>query len=171
MMINWEKSFLHARPTGSIGQNRRYNRTNLKLVGVVRGLPLRAPSDDNGHRLNHPRRRDSVARDLLWHHHDPKRLNSSPMCAKISSIFGGHLPHRLLALEILEHNVGPSSPQDILQFPLIDAIVRNHNQSPTATLSQTGEAHIAPRSPPLCSTVSDISQPAPQPPYAIRYGH
>ena len=68
--------------------------------------------------------------------------DASSATAEISSIIGCHRPGRLLMLQILQHDIRPSSAQHIQHLATIDVLVRDHDQSLVIAAHQPGEGTV-----------------------------
>ena len=111
----------------------------------------------HGHRLNERCRCDGHPLDPLWHDRNFQRLGSPSTTTEIGSIVGHHFPGRLLLLQFLHHDIGPSSQQYIVYSPAIDALVGDDDQSLMITAHQPSEADLSPLSPASNRPVANIA--------------
>ena len=81
-----------------------------------RGAPL--SSNHNRHRPTTGA--DGHASDPLGHDHDPQRLDTPLPTAEFGSTDSGHRPGRLLMLQILHRDIGPSSAEHIEHIATIE---------------------------------------------------
>jgi hypothetical protein len=88
--------------------------------------------------------------------------------SEIGSIVCAHCPGRFLLLQILQHDIGPSSAEHIKHLATIDALVKDHHQSPVVAAHQPSEAHCAPLPRAPHRPVTNIPQAAPEPPDSVR---
>jgi hypothetical protein len=122
------------------------------------------PSNHNGHRLNHHRRRcDSNALDSLRRNHDPQRLDAPAVTAEVGSIVGRHRPCRFLLRQILHNDRGPSWVEHLQNLATIDAVVSDYDQRLTVTTHHAGAGHRAPSPPAPSRPIPNVAQTASQP--------
>jgi hypothetical protein len=105
---------------------------------------------------------------MLWHNHNPKRLDTPTAPAKIGSIAGRHRHGWFLTFQALRHGIRPASAQHSLDLAPIHALVGDQNQCDVVAICHASEAHIAPSLPAPRHPVSNLAQPTPQPSNSVR---
>jgi hypothetical protein len=104
---------------------------------------------------------------VLGHDHNAKRLGTSVAPSEIDGVTGQHCYGWLLLLQLLHHDIRPSTAQHSLDLVPIHAIVGDHHQRRVITAGHASEAHVAPSIPAPRHTISDITQCPSQPSYSV----
>jgi hypothetical protein len=94
----------------------------------------------------------------LRHDNDPQRLNAPAALSQVGSITGQHRHDRFLILQILDHDIRPTSAQNIEHLASIYTRVRHQDRRRGVTSYKPSEAHVAPLPLATRHPIPDIAQ-------------